>query len=185
MTIRILFGLVALMFSAAARAELKEFVLPTAADGNVKFLVDAVTRLPVGVSDDKAHVLKAALTFLPKPKGEMFRWAWEYQIEFNTDKKVKRITIEDERDAELHLLIDDDHPELKGATWTGFEKSIEMTERWLNLMQAREPWLLLRRITIRYEDDSQSRLHQMVVQTRDMRVDLLHKTLAVAKASAN
>jgi hypothetical protein len=168
----------ALMLSNTARAELKEFVLPTAADGNVKFYVDSVTKLPVGAEDDKAHVMTAAFAFVPTPKGEMFRWTWQYQIAFKTGKKVERIVIEDERDAQLRLLIDDRHPELEGATWTGYEQSIKMSEEWLKVMQEPAPWLLLRRITITYGDGDQSRLHQMVVQTRDMRMKVLNKLLS-------
>jgi hypothetical protein len=170
--------LLALMLSGAARAEVKEFVLPTAADGNVKFYVDSVTKLPIGAEDDKAHVMTAAFAFVPTPKGEMFRWTWQYQIAFKTGKKVERIEIEDERDAQLRLLIDDRHPELEGATWTGYEQSIKMSEDWLKVMQEPAPWLLLRRITITYGDGDQSRLHQMVVQTRDMRMKVLDKLLS-------
>jgi hypothetical protein len=38
--------------------------------------------------------------------------------------------------------------------------------------------MLLRRITITYDDGDQSRLHQMVVQTRDMRMRVLNKLLS-------
>jgi hypothetical protein len=172
-----LFVLIALMLSNGARAELKEFVLPTAADGDVKFYVDSVTKLPVGAEDDKAHVITAGFVFLPKPKGEMFKWTWQYQIEFKTDRKINRIVIEDERDAQLRLLIDDQHPELKDRIWTSFEQSIQMSEAWLKVMQEPAPWLLLRRITITYDDGDQSRLHQVVVQTRDMRVATLNRVM--------
>jgi hypothetical protein len=46
---------------------------------------------------------------------------WEYQVDFTTEKKIKRITIEDERNSELHTLIDDEYPELMDGVWKGFE----------------------------------------------------------------
>jgi hypothetical protein len=53
-----------------------------------------------------------------------------------------------------------------------------MSEEWLKVMQEPAPWMLLRRITITYDDGDQSRLHQMVVQTRDMRMKVLNKLLS-------
>ena len=66
---------------------------------------------------------------------------------------------------------------------SGFEKGTELTKEIFETMNAKESWVLVRRITITYEDGVQSKLHQMIVQTQPMRVDLLQRIQAAMKAS--
>lgn len=181
--IRPLFLASLLCYTLNANAELKELKLPTAADGEVRFLVDTDTKLPVGAADDKAQVVTAALALLTKGKGQPVQWTWQYQIKFRTGVRVKSITIEDERDAKINLLIQDDKPNIEGNVWSGSEKSFELTKEFFTAMQAKDSWVMIRRITITYDDDVQSKLHQLIVETQPMRMKLLDDLMSGLKAN--
>lgn len=173
-----LLALLLSLTALCARAELKEFKLPTAADGEVGFLVDTDTKLPVGASDDKARVTLAGLAFLPAAKGEALRWTWRYGVQFKGNPEVRRITVEDEKQKELKLLVQDDHPVFEGGVWTGAEAGNVLNKEVFELMNAKDTWMLMRRIVVTYADGSQSKLHQLIVQTQPMRVGLLERLMA-------
>lgn len=173
-----------LLYTFNANAELKEIKLPTATDGDVRFLFDTDTKLPVGASDARAQVVTAALVFLPKEKGQPVQWTWHYEIKFRTDARVKSITVEDERDAKTNLLIQDDNPSIEGNVWSGFEKSTNLSKDVFSSMQAKDPWMLVRRLTVTYDDNVQSKLHQLIIETQPMRMKLLDDLMIALKANA-
>ncbi|MDD1795405.1 hypothetical protein LRP50_19935 [Enterovibrio sp. ZSDZ42] len=174
--------LILITFTTHVSAALKEYKLPTAEDGEIVFIVDDETKLPVSASDDMARVIEGALTFLPKNPGESLRWTWQYRIQFLTDQKVKSVVIEDERDEKIKLLIEDDKPLIVNNEWTGVEKSMHLSKSSFEMMKSEETWLLLRRVRITYEDGQESKLHQMIVVTQPMRIDILNETIAALKA---
>lgn len=169
--------------SPTVHSEPKEIRLPTAADGEVVFQMDPDTRLPLSAFDEQAEVTKAALTFLPKEPNKPLHFTWQYELRFKTGSKVKSVTVEDERDAALRTLIDDRNPTVTQSSWTGQEESHEVTQGVVKAMFEKNPWVLLRRITVEYEDGKQSKLHQMVVMTQPMRMNLVEKTMQALKAN--
>jgi hypothetical protein len=174
--------LLALVFgSINANAEINEFKLPTAEDGVIGFNINADTKLPVGAADDKTQVITAALVFLPKKPGEPLQWSWKYELKFKPSTIVKSVKVEDEKGEQLQLLIKDESPSLQEDIWTGFEQPKEFSKGMFDAMNSKEVWMLLRKMTVTYGDNVQSKLHQMVIQTQPMRVELLEKTLAALK----
>ncbi len=173
----------ALFASIESNAAPTEFTLPTAADGDVSFPMNPETRMPMSASDQKAEVTKAALTFLPKAAGQPLKFTWQYAIRFKTEAVVRSITIENERDKKLELLVQDDAPKIQSLTWTANEPSHEVTRGFINAVNAKGPWVLLRRVSIVYADGSTSKLHQMVLMTQPMRVQLMEDTARALDAS--
>ena len=173
-----------MLAAACANAEVKEFRLPTAADGEVVFLIDAQSRLPVPAKDDRAMVTLAAFGFLPIPKGGPVLCAWQYAIRIDPKAKPVSVLIEDERGKQLVQLVRDDHPEVRDGNWMGQEPGIKLDKGLWDAMNGPDPWILLRRITVTYADGSQSKLHQMVVETQPMRVELIRKAMDAMKAQA-
>jgi hypothetical protein len=174
-----------LLCTVNASAGIKEFKLPTAADGEVQFAINTETKLPIGAADAKAQIVTAALTFLPKEKGQPLQWCWHYGIKFKSDVKIKSITVEDERDSQLHMLIQDDSPRTNDNFWSGSENSAELSKDFFNAMQAQNTWMLIRRFIVTYDDNTQSKLHQMIVETQPMRIKLLNELMTTMKANAN
>ena len=174
---RKVFLVVVLFVALQAYAEQKTLKLPTAADGEVPVVVDTETKLPIGASDEKAKVTLAGLTFLPKQPGAPLLWTWTYAIEFKPGMKVKTITVEDERDSELKSLIRDETPVIVSDQWRGQEVPHEVTKPFLEAMTSKDVWMLLRRISIKYDDGSSSKLHQLIVEPPPARYRMLDQIM--------
>ncbi|MFT4172473.1 MAG: hypothetical protein QM639_07930 [Rhodocyclaceae bacterium] len=163
------------LISCAARAELKTLLVPTAADGEVSVVVDTERRLPVGASDERATVTDASLTFPPKNPGDPLQITWRYSIHFSSDVKVSAVLIENERDKELETVVQDANPQLINSTWVGQEAPKELTKEMFAAMNSNDVWMLLRRITVEYEDGKSSKLHQLIIESPVQRRNLLNK----------
>ena len=168
-------SLALLAISAESLAELKEFKFQTAADGEVSYMVDTATKLPIGASDDRATVTDGALT-LHLRKGQAY-WTWKYALAFKTDGKVSSVRIEDESAKQLELLLRDENPQLQNKSWAGTEPENLFTPAEFDRFAARGNWFLQRRITVIYEDGVKSTLHQLIVETQPMRVELIDKAM--------
>ena len=166
--------LVFFLLPLSSFAELKEYKLPTAADGQVSYFVDTETRLPIGVSDQYAEVITAALSLYTNRKPtQPLSWTWSYTIKFKTGVKVKSVLIEDEQRSELRTVIKDESPLMSYNIWSGEEELKELNEEMFQLMNAKGPWIQQRKITINYEDGSKSTLHQLIAESQAKRVALL------------
>jgi len=171
-----------LMFaSTVSNAEIVEFNLPTAADGDVIFKVNKDSRLPIPVSDERCEVLVAGLA-ITKEKNGRPQLEWQYTLKFNTDVAVESIIIEDEKSDNLVTSIHDDDPEISNGLWNGKEHFTELTKDIFDLMYKEDTWLLLQRITVQYEDGFESKLHQMIIQTQKSRHDLITRTADIMKS---
>ena len=176
-SMRSVFFVVVLFVALHAYAEQKTLTFPTATDGDVSVVMDMETRLPIGASDEKAKITFAGLTFLPKQPGDPLFWTWVYSIEFKPGMKVKSITIEDERDSEIKSLLRDEAPVIVSDQWRGQEVPHEVSRPFLDAMTSKDVWILLRRISIKYDDGSSSKLHQLIVEPPSARYRMLDRIM--------
>jgi hypothetical protein len=174
-----LIAVIALFPTPDSKNEPTTFKMKTVADGEVSVLIDQDSRLPIAVADDRAEVTTAALAIV-KLEGPV-SYTWLYSIRLKTGIRVTSVRIEDETQR-LQTLLHDDNPKVQSNFWRGSERVRELTKDDFEFMNEKDPWMLLRRITITYEDGGQSKLHQLVVQTQRMRVDLLRKLMEEQKA---
>ena len=160
---------------AAPAPATKPVKLPTAADGDVTYLFDANTNLPLSAKDERAEVVAVALTFLPKKAGEPLRWNYLYSLQFGKDAKPTMITVFAEDKKPVTLEVGDSKPALEGGVWSAPSQPKEVDKKTWDAMIGKDPWFLQRKFVIDYADGTQRTLHQLSVVTQVMRLELLEK----------
>jgi hypothetical protein len=159
----------------AARGADKIVKLPTAADGEVFYHFDPATDLPVNASDERAVVTAAALSFLPKKKGEALQWNTYYSLQFGKGAKPTFILVYDESNKPLKLEVGDKAPVLEAGSWSASSQPRTVDKQTWDSMIGPKPWVLQRKFMISYADGTERTLHQLSVVTQAMRLELLQK----------
>jgi hypothetical protein len=159
----------------ATRPATKPVKLPTAADGDVTYLFDANTNLPISAKDEHAEVMAAALSFEPKKAGEPLRWKYFYALQFQEGAKPTMITVYAENQRPLTLEVGDSAPVLDGGLWSASSLPKDVDKKTWDSMIGKDPWVVQRKFVIDYADGTQHTLHQLSVVTQTMRLGLLEK----------
>jgi hypothetical protein len=149
--------------------------LPTAVDGDVSYHFDATTSLPVSAADDHAMVTAAALTFLPKKKGEPLQWNMYYSLQFAKGVVPKFILVYDEGVNPLKLEVGDVAPRPDKGQWSASSQPATVDKATWDAMISPKTWYLQRKFMVSYADGTERTLHQLSVVTQQMRLELLEK----------
>ncbi len=167
-----------LVTQSIAYAEIKEITLPTKTDGDIKYLFDTNTRLPISAFDQKAKIMAVSLAFLPKEPNTPLFWAFTFEIKFQDNAIPTSIVIEDERENQsMQIEVSDQKPILTSSTWTATSKPVQMNDFWFKQMTGKTPWFLQYRFIVNYSDGSSSKLHQIAIVTNPTRFRLLEKII--------
>jgi hypothetical protein len=174
--------LIAIGLAQPAKGELKEIPTPTAL-GDIGIVFDTITRQPVSVGDDRAHIAAAQLTVLPKRAGEPVSLAWSYVVNFKTDVRPSAIKIEDISLQPVIVEVEATSVDLKNGAWVGLSRPHELTKPVYDSMVSREVWFRVMRFTILYVDGKQAILDQAVLLRQEQRIKLLDTVMQLMKSS--
>lgn len=165
-----------------AAVPFRQIRLPTAADGEITYLITAGTKKPVRAQDDRAEVVAVGFMLVPQGSDQRPRWTIQYSLRFKGGAQPASIAVYVENPDKGHLDVRDDSPTLHGDFYTTMSAPKTMDEGSFEHLTADRTWTSQSKFVIRYADGVERTLHQLSVLSHAERMALL-KTVTSTEPS--
>lgn len=152
--------------------------LPTAADGDITYLVAMGSKKPARVGDDRAEVVAVGFMLVPGEAGQHPRWTVQYSLRFKDGVPPASIAVWIENPGKGHIDVRDDAPVLHDGLYTTMSPPKPMDEDSFTYMQNDRMWMAQSKFVIRYADGVERTLHQLSVLSHAERMALLNTVTA-------
>jgi hypothetical protein len=139
--------------------------IPTAEDGDQVVQFNAITKMPMQVSDGKVEIIGTNISFEAKPGDTTkIHWGWTFTARFKGTSVPVSILVEDETKAPMTIAYQSDAPRLQeGGGWAGIGPAKPISKQFISFLDSGQPLFRVFRFTIKYQDGTTSRLHQASV----------------------
>jgi hypothetical protein len=157
--------------------------LPTAADGDITYLVAIGTKKAVHAGDSRAEVVGVGFMLVPQGPDQPPLWTIKYSLRFKGDVRPASIAVYIENPGNGHLDVRDDAPVLHGDFYTIMSAPKAMDEASFQHLKADKTWTSQSKFVIRYADGVERTLHQLSVLSHAERMRLLDKVTSTEPAA--
>ena len=86
---------------------------------------------------------------------------WNFSFRAKVGQPVSAVNVDDVTEDPVSSLVSDSRPTLQDSVWRGFAQPIGITKEMIPWLYDSKPLVKVFRFTVRYEDDSESTLHQL------------------------